>query len=87
MDGYDKLKPFGITLHGCIDGYNNIFILNFIDINMFYRYSRRIMWARVAHSNNNPNIIAQYYMDCIETVGGEKEQIILTCQTLNSHLS
>ncbi len=20
MDGYDKLKPFGITIHGCIDG-------------------------------------------------------------------
>ena len=20
-DGYDKLKPFGITIHGCIDGW------------------------------------------------------------------
>ena len=20
-DGYDKLKPFGITIYGCIDGY------------------------------------------------------------------
>ena len=20
MDGYDKLKPYGITIHGCIDG-------------------------------------------------------------------
>ena len=22
-DGYDKLKPFGITIHAAIDGYNN----------------------------------------------------------------
>ena len=20
MDGYDKLKPYGITIHGCVDG-------------------------------------------------------------------
>lgn len=20
LDGYDKLKPYGITIHGCIDG-------------------------------------------------------------------
>ena len=23
-DGYDKLKPFGIAIHGCIDGYSFI---------------------------------------------------------------
>ena len=22
MDGYDKLKPFGIAINGCIDGYS-----------------------------------------------------------------
>ena len=22
-DGYDKLKPYGIAIHGCIDGYND----------------------------------------------------------------
>ena len=21
-DGYDKLKPYGLPIHGCIDGYN-----------------------------------------------------------------
>ena len=36
----------------------------------FNRYSRRIMWARVAHSNNNPDIIAHYYLECIEVVEG-----------------
>jgi hypothetical protein len=51
-DGYDKLKPYGITIHVAIDG-----------------YSRRIMWAKVAYSNNNPNIIAQYYLHTVQTVG------------------
>lgn len=22
LDGYDKLKPFGFCIHGCIDGYS-----------------------------------------------------------------
>ena len=34
-DGYDKLKPFGFPIHGCIDG-----------------WSRKIIWLRVARSNN-----------------------------------
>ena len=28
------------------------------------------MWAQVSYSNNNPNIIAQYYLETIESVGG-----------------
>lgn len=26
MDGYDKLKPYGISIHGCIDGYSRYII-------------------------------------------------------------
>ena len=36
-----------------------------------YRYSRRIMWTKVAHSNNNPDIIAQHYLECVEAIGGK----------------
>ena len=25
IDGYDKLKPFGFAIHGCIDGLINLF--------------------------------------------------------------
>ena len=28
------------------------------------------MWAKTAYSNNNPNMIAQYYLDTVETIGG-----------------
>ena len=45
MDGYDKLKPYGFPIHGCIDG-----------------YSRRILWLHVARSNNNPLLVAQYFV-------------------------
>ena len=47
-DGYDKLKPFGIAISGCIDG-----------------YSRRLMWLSSGSTNNNPAVIAQYYLQCV----------------------
>ena len=37
---------------------------------LMHRYSRRIMWLRVAQSNNDPRIIADYYLDCVEEVKG-----------------
>ena len=49
IDGYDKLKPFGVAVHGAIDG-----------------YSRRILWLNLSSSNNNPKIIANYYLCCIK---------------------
>jgi hypothetical protein len=52
FDGYDKLKPFGFAIHGCIDG-----------------YSRRLMWLHVGKSNNDPAIIAEYYLACVENIG------------------
>ena len=48
IDGYDKLKPFGVAIQGAIDG-----------------YSRRILWFNLSSSNNNPKIIANYYLCCI----------------------
>ena len=45
MDGYDKLKPFGICIHGCIDG-----------------YSRYVLWMETYTTNNDPKVIASYYM-------------------------
>ncbi|XP_078360565.1 uncharacterized protein LOC144644881 [Oculina patagonica] len=53
LDGYDKLKPFGLCIHGAIDG-----------------YSRRILWLEVAQSNNNPRIVARYFLDCVKQLDG-----------------
>lgn len=52
-DGYDKLKPYGLPIHGCIDG-----------------YSRKILWLKVASSNNNPSQIAYYYLNTVQNIEG-----------------
>ena len=49
IDGYDEQKPFGIAIHGAIDG-----------------CSQRILWLNLSSSNNNPNVIANYYLCCIK---------------------
>lgn len=52
LDGYDKLKPFGLCIHGAIDG-----------------YSRKILWLEVGPTNNDPQVIAGYFMECVADVG------------------
>lgn len=46
-----KLKPFGFSIHRCIDGFN-----------------RRILWFKVASTNNNPMVIASYFIHCFNNV-------------------
>ncbi len=53
LDGYDKLKPYGFCIHGCIDG-----------------YSRQFMWLEVGRTNNHPGVIANYFLNCVQLVGG-----------------
>lgn len=52
-DGYDKLKPYGIAISGCIDG-----------------YSRYIIWMQAYYTNNDPKIIADYFMSSVQKLGG-----------------
>lgn len=44
IDGYDKLKPYGLCIHN----------------------SRRLIWLEVSSSNNNPRLIAKYYLDALK---------------------
>ena len=53
MDGYDKLKPYGICIHGCVDG-----------------FSRRIMWLEAYSTNNDPRLIAGYFVDTVSEIHG-----------------
>ena len=78
MDGYDKLKPFGFAIHGCIDGFVDR-VSHFINFACDYRYSRRILWLHVGPSNNDPYIIAGYYLECVETVQGAYINICILC--------
>lgn len=49
LDGYDKLKPYGFAIHGCIDG-----------------FSRYLLWLRVASTNNNPRVTANYFLNSVK---------------------
>ena len=53
IDGYDKLKPYGFGIHGCIDG-----------------FSRSIIWLNVYHTNNDPSVIAGYYVTALDDLKG-----------------
>lgn len=49
LDGYDKLKPFGLAIHGAIDG-----------------YSRKILWLELAETNNDPRVVASYFLKAVK---------------------
>ena len=48
-----------------IDGYDKIKAYGFAIHGATDGFSRNVLWLRVASSNNNPQVIASYYMDCI----------------------
>ncbi|XP_037136560.1 uncharacterized protein LOC119139703 [Syngnathus acus] len=58
MDGYDKLKPYGICIHGCID-----------------EFSRYVLWAEAYTTNNDPKVIASYFIKTVSRIGGCPERI------------
>lgn len=53
IDGYDKIKQFGICIHGCVDG-----------------FSRFIVWLKAWNTNNDPRIIARYFVDAVKNKTG-----------------
>lgn len=69
MDSYDKLKPYGIGINGCIDG-----------------YSRYIVWMEAYITNNDPKLIAGYYIESIGRVGGCPERLRADRGTENGHV-
>ncbi|XP_054896807.1 uncharacterized protein LOC129366793 [Poeciliopsis prolifica] len=58
MDGYDKLKPYGIAISGCIDG-----------------FSRHVLWMEAYTTNNDPKLIASYFLKTVSCVKGCPERI------------
>ena len=70
LDGYDKLKAYGFAIHGCIDAYVKLF--SFVsELLPLSRYSRKLLWLQVSTANNDPHVIARYYLNCVRDNGGE----------------
>ena len=53
-----------------VDGYDKLKPFGFCIHGAIDGYSRRIMWLEVDHSNNNPGIIAKYFLNCVRRIGG-----------------
>ncbi|XP_062600142.1 uncharacterized protein LOC134261754 [Saccostrea cucullata] len=70
VDSYDKLKPYGFCINGCIDG-----------------FSRKIIWLEVYTSNNNPNLIASYYVNAVKCRQGCPKRLRLDRGTENSSIA
>ena len=53
-----------------IDGYDKLKPFGFCVHGAIDGFSRKILWLEVASSNNDPQIIAQYYLDYVRQLGG-----------------
>lgn len=53
-----------------IDGYDKLKPFGFCIHGAIDGFSRRILGLEVASSNNDPRIVAQYYLDCVRQLGG-----------------
>lgn len=69
VDGYDKLKPYGIAISGSIDG-----------------FSRYIIWLQASFTNNDPKVIAGYFINAVEVHGGCPQTLRTDMGTENRHI-
>ena len=48
-----------------------LLLLKYFIVVLFYcSFSRRVMWLRVANTNNDPRVVAKHFVDCVKFVGG-----------------
>ena len=53
-----------------LDGYDKLKPFGFPIHGAIDGYSRRILWLRVTCTNNDPQVIAGFYIQCIKQIGG-----------------
>ncbi|XP_045208788.2 uncharacterized protein LOC123560686 [Mercenaria mercenaria] len=58
MDGYDKIKRYGLAIHGATDG-----------------NSRRVLWLKVNRTNNDPKVVASYFLEVVTEAKGAQRCI------------
>lgn len=82
-----KYRTKGPNFVWHVDGYDKLKPFGFCVHGAIDGYSRRILWLEVAQSNNNPAVIAMYYLEALKKLGVAPR--ILRCDkgTENSTLS
>ncbi len=53
-----------------VDGYDKLKLFGFPIHGVVDGYSRRVLWLKVARTNNNPVVIANYYVECVKELQG-----------------
>jgi len=53
-----------------VDGYDRLKPYGFCIHGAIDGYSRRTMWLEVGRSNNNPRVIASYFLGCVKELSG-----------------
>lgn len=66
-----------------IDGYDKLTSFGFGISGCIDGYSRRIIFLEVSHSNHDPHVIAGYYMNSVEQIGGCPRTVWTDCGTEN----
>ena len=66
-DGYDNHMD-SLSM-GALTG-KNIRVLESSFMVSLNRYSLRVLWLKVGTSNNNPSMIANYFLTCVKELGG-----------------
>ena len=52
-----------------LDGYDKLKPFGFAIHGAIDGYSRHILWLKVGQTNNDPKVIASYYLSCIRQIG------------------
>ena len=66
-----------------IDGYDKLTPFGFGISGCIDGYSRRIIFLQVSHSNHDPSLIAGYFMNSVEKLGGCPRTVWTDCGTEN----
>lgn len=69
-----------------IDGYDKLKPFGFCIHGAICGFSRRILWLRVARTNNNPKVVASYFLDYVEEIAGVPRCIRIDAGTENGHI-
>ena len=70
-----------------IDGYDKLKPFGFCIHGAIDGYSRRVLWLEVGPTNNDPFVIAKYYLDFVRKTGGIPKIIRADCGTENVNVA
>ena len=82
-----KYSAKGPNFDWHVDGYDKLKPYGFCIHGAIDGYSKRIIWLEVAQSNNNPAVIAMYYLEALKTLGIAPRLLRCDHGTENSTLS